>query len=667
MRAKYESNFITDDNIDPLLGNVKKTKDVLKSITTDVHLKILWPKQVPAFQQVIQDAVVNGALTLDDVKSLVSGTTVLTPSPATRGRVHTEGFIHYEAYKGRLAILYQGLYLDRPSLFSDIKTYAVVAESGAEWHPILDVNGISYAIPTSEMDVISPVEMVEEFGVTSNTLKFQPGAYVLKKIDKVAVEKRHRGVVMTKLDKVDYDVKIPVGFGVSTGRSTITAERFSVGYAKNDGEVVFPYDKMTCKIPCRKGEVYLFGQDYNGEWYPVDVVSPQRNLRMSILKGTYGTCKGKVSLIYSPHGTLKLSEVGIVATLKALKLNHVGKVTRKDVYSDGAIAWMESVFDGCSFDFEEIFGYTALTLREIREDVSQVLLKEPELHYEVTVEEIIRCNVTLGGDWVEDIKDMLGVDVDGFDDLMSKLITQSKDYMFLEGHLYDESDEIEMTPFVLHKMWFDYLKVPIEKVGENYYFKKVGNKMRAPFIIVNIGGFLYVNENNRVRIHRLDPEPRDRFKNDEEVKGDDESKNVIPGSNCSFTEYRERINKADMRFDKNESVSMPKSRVVDFEYSGPPQYDRVKVRTDYGLVEEIPAVLGPGDWKSKLNEELQKRGLGLVKYEHDVVYTRGVPRFKSFVWFNGNKVMADNFTPSKKATEQEVAGKILKSLKRDLV
>jgi hypothetical protein len=622
---------------------------VERRLSTDVHLQILWPKQVPAFQKVIIEALSNDQLNFDDVKSLVSGTTVLTPSPATRGRVHTEGFVHYEAYKGRLAILYNGLMLDMPSVMSCIKMYCIVSESGDEWHPIIEMNGINYAVPTTNMDIITPMEIVEEFGVTTNTQKLAPGAYVLKKVDRVMVEKRHRGVQMVKMDKVDHEMKIPIGFDEGQDFSTITAERFAVGYAKEDGEVVFPYDKMSCKMHSKKGEVYLFGQDYNKEWYPIDVVSSQRNLRMSILKGTYGTCKGTTSLIYSPFGTLNFRGTGIVSTLKALKLSSTGKITYKDKYTDGAVAWLESTFEGCSFDFEEIFGYAALTLRESRCDFSNAMIRQPQLYYAVTVEEVVRHNTCVSGNWKADIKDMLNLEVDNYEQLMEKLSMTSKDYAYVEGSLYDKDDELEVTAVEVHKLWFDYLKIPIVVERGKYYFESIGNKMKSPFVMINVGRYLYENDNGTIKIHKIGSD------NDFIVKEVEPFGGILVSGDRK--EYISPQGKMTGRFVQRGDT-----------YVGPPEYDRIRVGRDLNEMDTVPAVLGPGDWKSRVNEELQRRGINAgvqIKYEHDVLYNAGVPRYKCFVMFRGIKIEADSYSPSKKMTEQEVAGKVYKVLKKD--
>jgi len=593
-------------------------KETLKTINNDVHLRILWPKQVPAFQKTVVEALDNDSMTLEDIKSLVSGLMVLSPSPAVKGRTMTDGIIQFESYKGRLALMYAGLKFDAPSLISDVDQYAIVSEQGSEWHVICEVKGITYAVPTSTMDCIVPMEVVEEFGISSLTARFNPGCYVLKKKDRVAVEKSHRSVSMSRLDKVDTEVKIPLSIGEPRGVSAVTGEKFSVGYAREDGIIDFPYDMMTCMIPCKKGEVYLFGQDLNGEWYPVDVVSDQRNLRMSILKGIYGVCKGRYTLIYSTLGGLVLSNLGVVELLHNIKLNHSGKVVYKDGYTDGAVAWIEGTFDGCAFDFEEIFGYTTMTKKEPREDIGNARLTQTQLFYDVTVEEFVRQNVTISGDWRVDIKEMLGVDVSTYEDLMSILVKKTKQYAFIKGKLYFERKEVFLTPEICHELWFEFLGTPVRYIKSCIFLNTPGRS--SVFTVLNVGGYIYANKDHKyIQVHRLT--------------------SVVPEIN------QEHI----------ETVIKEASMLKGDEWPPERRFN----------MSEVPAILGPGDWKSKVNEEIQRRGDPLIRYEHDVKNIAGVPRFRCFVNFKGRRIQGDDFMNSKKATEFQVAGKLYELLKKE--
>jgi len=591
-------------------------KEVIREISNDVHLRVLWPKQVPSFQKVVSEALESDSMTIEDVKSLVSGMMALSPSPATRGMIATDGFVQFEAYKGRLAIMYQGLKLDAPSNISDVVQYGIVSESGAQWHIICQVNGITYAVPTSLMDCITPVEVVEEFGISSLTAKFNPGCYVLKKKDKNAVERGHRSVPMGKLDKVDASVKIPLAIGEPKNVSMISAEKFAVGYAREDGIVDFPYDGMTCMIPSKKGEVFLFGQDLNGEWYPIDVVSDQRNLRMSILKGIFGVPKGSHTLIYTTIGGLVLGTVGVIELLHNIKLNHSGKVVYNEGYTDGAVAWMEGTFDGCSFDFEEIFGYTALEKRQVREDIGNALVQGSQLYYEATVEEFVRQNVTVSGDWQKDIKDMLGIDVKTYSDLLSILVRKTKRYDFMNESLYYERAMVPLTAEICHELWFEFLGTPIKYIKGRMYLNPPGRS--TVFNVFNVGEYMYANCDDRcIYVHRVSGVPQERH-----------------------------IQIGDVL------------HVVEMPVRGK------RDESSFNMV-AVPTILGPGDWKSRVNEEIQKRGYPLIRYEHDVINTLGVPKFRCFVNFKGKRIQGDDYRNSKKATECEVAGKLYDMMRRD--
>jgi len=580
-------------------------------ISSDPHLKVLWPKSVPALQKILYEALDQEALTMDDVRSLVGGVSTISTSPAVRAQMPTNGYIQLESYKARLSVLYPGLNFSGPSNFSTVSSVALVSETDEPWHTIMTVDGVSYYMPTSSMDVIYPIEVMETFGVSAMTNRFNKGCYVVKKAQLDQVQRLNRSVVMNKLESsTEYD--IPVKFDVQSLKegnislNSCTADKYAVGVAREDGIIDLPYEKLTCAIPSVKGEVYLFGQCKNGGWYPIDVVSKNRNLRMSILKGIYGTCEGKVPMIYSTAGQLIISAAGgPVELLRSIKLNTDGRVTFKGDYTDEAVLWLVQTFEGCAFDFEEFFGYTSMPLRTERIDCGAVNVESPNLHYDITVEEVMRQNVTFSGDWSQDIYDMTGIVAKNRDELMTTLVYSTK-YVYIEGELYDEVAAIEMTPEICHEIWFKYLGLNVRKEGGRYVSGPQGKK-RNMFITVEIGGFLYINHNDiSFRVKNL-------------MK---ESLKVVQLTTTTKTSSEEFGNFSDLK------------------------------------IEHIPQRLGGGDWKSLLNHELQIRGLPHVKYEHDIQYVGGVPRFRSFVMFKGRKICADDFQPSKKATEKDVASKV---------
>jgi len=600
-------------------------------LTTDAHLKVLWPRQVKAFQELMEVALTKDDLTLEDVRSMTVGISTLTPSPMVKGQIGTEGLVRFESYKGRLSFLYPELEFAKPTNFSDVVKCGMVNEIGSQWHSIMVHNGVDYVMPMSSMDVIHPVEILEEFGVTSMTQKFSKGAYVVRKLDKVFADRNRRSVIMSRLEVNDKDFKIPVKVGKPQMISTCSAERFSVGVVREDGVVDFPYDRMTCRIPCKIGEVYLFGEDAGGNWYPIDVVSKNRNLRMSILKGLYGTCKGSVSLLYSTQGQMILSDVGIVTLLKSIRLNVSGRVNYRDGYSDGAVAWLDKTFRGCAFEFEEIFGYSALAVKIDREDYDQEALKDKSLHYEITIEEFIRGNCKVGETWVSDVKAMLGLDVIDREDLLYQLV-QNTDYAFIDGRFYLDCEEILLTAEICHELWFAQLGLRF-LVSKDQYALGFPNKKGVSRVMtnLNIGGYMYTNVDNQsilitcVRLDALNA--------------------YSPMRELIHPKIIETQNKMLGRGEVHQNVSKP-------ENAGE-------------TVIDIPILLGVSDWKSRLNLELQARGIPLVKYEHEVKNVgSGVPWFRCFVYFDQIRIQGEEYKPSKRASELEVAGKIFERIIR---
>jgi len=220
----------------------------------------------------------------------------------------------------------------------------------------------------------------------------------------------------------------------------------------------------------------------------------------------------------------------------------------------------------------------------------------------------------------------------------------SKDYAFVEGTLYDKDDEIEVTSVELNKLWFNHLKVPILIEKGEYYLESLGSRMRSRFVMINVGHYLYENSNGVVKVYKV-------------------------GSNNDFIVKEVEPLKCNTVVVKSDYVEPPQRTMWGRQgFDWPPEYDKINVGKSLSEMDTVPAILGPGDWKSKVNEELQRRGLnaaGQIKYEHEVSYTAGVPQFKSYVWFRGVKIMGDSYTPSKKKTEQEVAAKVYKVLKKD--
>jgi len=481
----------------------------------------------------------------------------------------------------------------------------------------------------SSMDVIHPVEILEEFGVTLMAQKFSKGAYVVRKLDKVFADRNRRSVIMSRLEVNDKDFKIPVKVGKPQMISTCSAERFSVGVVREDGVVDFPYDRMTCRIPCKIGEVYLFGEDVGGNWYPIDVVSKNRNLRMSILKGLYGTCKGSVSLLYSTHGQMVLSDVGIVTLLKSIRLNVSGRVNYRDGYSDGAVAWLDKTFRGCAFEFEEIFGYSALAVKIDREDYDQEALKDKSLHYEITMEEFIRGNCKVGETWVSDVKAMLGLDVIDREDLLYQLV-QNTDYAFIDGRFYLDCEEVSLTAEICHELWFAQLGLRF-LVSNDQYALGFPNKKGISRVMtnLNIGGYMYTNVDNQsilITCVRLDA-----------------LNTYSPMRELIHPKIVETQDKMFGRGEAHQNVGKP---------------------DNFGeAITDIPILLGVSDWKSRLNLELQARGIPLVKYEHEVKSVGpGVPWFRCFVYFDQIRIQGDEYKPSKRASELEVAGKIFQRI-----
>jgi len=92
-------------------------------------------------------------------------------------------------------------------------------------------------------------------------------------------------------------------------------------------------------------------------------------------------------------------------------------------------------------------------------------------------------------------------------------------------------------------------------------------------------------------------------------------------------------------------------------------HNGVKVDDPGEAIKDIPILLGVSDWKSRLNVELQARGIPLIKYEHEVK-NQGVPWFRCFVHFDKERIQGDEFKPSKRASELEVAGKIFERIIR---
>jgi len=616
-----------EDDFTPLEGY--KTAEVRRVLTTDAHLKVLWPRQVKAFQELMEVALTKEDLTLEDVRSMTVGISTLTPSPMVKGQIGTEGLVRFESYKGRLSFLYPELEFLKPTKFSDIVKSGMVNEVGSQWHSIMEHNGVDYVMPMSNMDVIHPVEILEEFGVTAMTQKFSKGAYVVRKLDKVFADKNRRSVIMSRLEVNDKDFKIPVRVGKPQMISTCSAERFAVGVVLNEGVVDFPYDRMTCRIPCKVGEVYLFGEDVGGNWYPIDVVSKNRNLRMSILKGLYGTCKGSVSLLYSTQGQLILSDVGIVTLLRSIRLNVSGRVNFREGYSDGAVAWLDKTFRGCAFEFEEIFGYSALSFKIEREDYDQEAVRDKNLHYEVTIEEFMRGNCVVGDSWVSDVKAMLGKEVMNREDLFYQLV-QNTDYAFIDGRFYLDCEEVSLTAGILHELWFAQLGFRFLVSGDQYALGFPNKKgVSRVMTNLNIGGYMYTNFDNQcILITCMHPDILKSFSHVSEI--------VQP----KVLETQKKM--------------LGRGEVF---------HNGVKVDDPGEAIKDIPILLGVSDWKSRLNVEMQARGIPLIKYEHEVK-DQGVPWFRCFVHFDKERIQGDEFKPSKRASELEVAGKIFERIMR---
>jgi len=616
-----------EDDFTPLEGY--KTAEVRRVLTTDAHLKVLWPRQVKAFQELMEVALTKDDLTLEDVRSMTVGISTLTPSPMVKGQIGTEGLVRFESYKGRLSFLYPELEFVKPTMFSDVVKCGMVNEVGSQWHSIMVHNGVDYVMPMSNMDVIHPVEILEEFGVTAITQKFSKGAYVVRKLDKVVADKNRRSVIMSRLEVNDKDFKIPIRVGKPQMISTCSAERFAVGVVREEGVVDFPYDRMTCRIPCKIGEVYLFGEDAGGNWYPIDVVSKNRNLRMSILKGLYGTCKGSVSLLYSTQGQLILSDVGIVTLLRSIRLNVSGRVNFREGYSDGAVAWLDKTFRGCAFEFEEIFGYSALSVKIEREDYDQEAVREKNLHYEVTIEEFVRGNCVVGDSWISDVKAMLGMEVMNRDDLFYQLV-QNTDYAFIDGRFYLDCEEVAISAEICHELWFAQLGLRFLVSGDQYALGFPNKKgISRVMTNLNIGGYMYTNfDNHCILITCMHPDELKSFSHVSEI--------VQP----KVVETQKKM--------------LGRGEVF---------HNGVKVDDPGEAIKDIPILLGVSDWKSRLNVELQARGIPLIKYEHEVK-NQGVPWFRCFVYFDKERIQGDEFKPSKRASELEVAGKIFERIIR---
>jgi len=618
-----------EDDFTPLEGY--KNTEVRRVLTTDAHLKVLWPRQVKAFQELMEVALTKEDLTLEDVRSMTVGISTLTPSPMVKGQIGTEGLVRFESYKGRLSFLYPELEFAKPTMFSDVTKCGLVNEVGSQWHSLMVHNGVEYVMPMSSMDVIHPVEIMEEFGVTAMTQKFSKGAYVVRKLDKVVADKNRRSVIMSRLEVNDKDFKIPVKIGKPQMISTCSAERFAVGVVREEGIVDFPYDRMTCRIPCKIGEVYLFGEDEGGNWYPIDVVSKNRNLRMSILKGLYGTCKGSVSLLYSTQGQLILSDVGIVTLLKSIRLNVSGRVNYRDGYSDGAVSWLDKTFRGCAFEFEEIFGYSALAVKVERDDFDQEALKDKSLYYEVTIEEFVRRNCKVGESWVSDVKAMLGLEVINREDLLYQLV-QNTDYVFIDGRFYLECEEISLSAEICHELWFAQLGLRFLVSGEQYALGFPNKKgVSRVMTNLNIGGYMYTNVDNQSILITC----------------------VLPDATNAYSFMREVLQPKVVGSQHNVSGHVKEGQTG------------VKVETFVEATKDIPILLGVSDWKSRLNLELQARGIPLIKYEHEVkTVGSGVPWFRCFVYFDQIRIQGEEYKPSKRASELEVAGKIFERIIR---
>jgi len=112
-------------------------------------------------------------------------------------------------------------------------------------------------------------------------------------------------------------------------------------------------------------------------------------------------------------------------------------------------------------------------------------------------------------------------------------------------------------------------------------------------------------------------------------------------------------------------VLQPKSVGTQRNVTGQGEVHQTGVKIDvFGeATKDIPILLGVSDWKSRLNLELQARGIPLIKYEHEVKNVgSGVPWFRCFVYFDQIRIQGDEYKPSKRASELEVAGKIFERI-----
>jgi len=611
----------------------KQNSDVMPQsdiISSDPHLKILWPRSVPALQHILYEALDQEALTIEDIRSLVGGVNTIVTSPSVRSQNPTDGLIKLESYKGRLSLLYPGLNFSGPSNFSAIPSVALVSETDESWHTLMSVEGVSYYMPTSSMDVIYPIEVLETFGVSPMTSKFNKGCYVVRKVPLEVVQYANRSILMSEMSH-DNVTEIPVKFDVQSlvdkkvALNLCTADKYAVGVATEDGYVELPYERLTCYLPSAKGEVFLLGQNSKGKWFPIDVVSRNRNLRMSILKGMYGTCEGNVPMVYSTAGQLIIcSAGGPIELFKAIKLNREGKLTYSGMYTMEAEMWLLRTFEGCAFNFEQYFGYSALQKKVERIDCGMAEVKNSELHYEVTVEEMIRQNVTLSGDWILDIHEMLGIEVKNSDNLTWALCMASK-YVYSDGNLYYEGNLVNITPEILHELWFNFLGIKMYQYRGHYF---TGTSIVDEFKTLEVRRFRYTCDGNKILIKRV-------------------------GRGAISDKDRAQ------RLFESVKVNYPDENGDEFYVVQDKGKDAMVVEKENNRLRQAKRIKGMAhDWKTRLNHEMNIRGMPPLKYEHEVECVGGVPRFKSFVKIKDDIIRAEGFQSSKKASDMELAEKV---------
>jgi len=278
---------------------------------------------------------------------------------------------------------------------------------------------------------------------------------------------------------------------------------------------------------------------------------------------------------------------------------------------------------------KKIFGYSALAVKIDREDYDQEALKDKSLHYEITMEEFIRGNCKVGETWVSDVKAMLGLDVIDREDLLYQLV-QNTDYAFIDGRFYLDCEEVSLTAEICHELWFAQLGLRF-LVSNDQYALGFPNKKGISRVMtnLNIGGYMYTNVDNQsilitcVRLDALN----------------------------TYSPMRELIH--------------PKIVETQDKMLGRGEaHQNVGKSDNFGeAITDIPILLGVSDWKSRLNLELQARGIPLVKYEHEVKSVGpGVPWFRCFVYFDQIRIQGDEYKPSKRASELEVAGKIFQRI-----